>query len=144
MSKRKIVCIACVLIPSITGISAAEGPPLKQIMQGLRDQVLEIADGLLLDDWDQVRLAAAKISDHPPIPEQQLALIVAELGPEMAGFEHFDDTVHELSLSLAVAARESNREQAINDYQRLLNGCFACHDAYKDRVAMALLAEVGH
>jgi hypothetical protein len=98
-----------VLLISIIALSAtAAEPNLKEIMQGLRDDVVEITDGLLTDDFTKVATS-----------------------------------VHDLSLSIAAAADEKDRNKAIADYQRMLRGCFACHAAYKDRVGAVLSAAAG-
>jgi len=121
---------------------AAE-PNLKLIMQGLRDDVVEITDGLLTDDFTRVAQGAVRIANHPRIPAAQIQLVAAELGTEMAAFKQIDTLVHELSLSIAAAAEEKDRARAIADYQRMLSGCFACHAAYKDRVGTVLSAAAG-
>ncbi len=122
------------------GATAAESN-LKEIMQGLRDDSVAVADGLLMDDFNMVAQGADRIANHAQIPPSQVQLVAAELGPEMATFKQFDNTVHDLSLSIAAAARNNDRDQAIADYQRMLNGCFGCHAAYRERVA-AVLSDV--
>ncbi len=117
---------------------AADGPPLKEIMQGLRSDTNAIAEGLFIDDFDQVASAAGNIANHPQIPPDQVQLVAAELAAEMPAFKQFDTLVHDLSLSIAAAAQNSNRDQAITDFHRMLDGCFACHAAYKDRVSAVL------
>lgn len=133
-----------VFLISIIALSAtAAEPNLKLIMQGLRDDVVEITDGLLTDDLTRVAHAAVRIANHPRIPSEQIQLVAAELGTEMATFKQIDTSVHDLSLSIAAAAEEKNRDRAIADYQRMLTGCFACHAAYKDRVGTLLSAAAG-
>jgi hypothetical protein len=134
----KVFLFAMIALPA----TAAE-PNLKEIMQGLRDDVVEITDGLLTDDFTKVAHGAARIANHPRIPAEQVQLVAAELGTEMPTFKQFDNSVHELSLSLATAAEEKNRNKAAAIYQRMLSGCLACHAAYKDRVAAVLSADAG-
>jgi hypothetical protein len=134
-------CLLIVFSISVIALSAtAAEPNLKVIMQGLRDDVVEITDGLLTDDFTKVAHGAVKIANHARIPDDQIQLVAAELGAEMAAFKQIDTSVHELSLSIAVAAEEKDRDRAIADYQRMLSGCLACHAAYKDRVGTALSA----
>ncbi len=124
---------------SFIAVSAsASDTDLKEIMQGLRDDVVEITDGLLTDDFTKVAQAAARIANHARIPPDQIQLVAAELGTEMAAFKQIDTSVHDLSLSIAAAAEDKDRDRAIADYQRMLSGCFACHAAYKDRVGTVL------
>ncbi len=130
-----------VFLISIIAMSAtAAEPNLKLIMQGLRDDVVEITDGLLTDDFARVAQGAVRIANHPRIPPDQIQLVAAELGTEMAAFKQIDTSVHELSLSIAAAAEAKDRARAIADYQRMLSGCLACHVAYKDRVGTVLSA----
>lgn len=133
-----------VLSISMIALSAtAAEPNLKEIMQGLRDDVVEIADGLLTDDFTRVANGADRIANHARIPADQVQLVAAELGTEMAAFKQIDTLVHDLSLSIAAAAKDKDRDRAIADYQRMLSGCFACHAAYKDRVGAVLSAATG-
>ena len=118
--------------------STAASPELKEIMQELRDNAVEIADGLLTDDFQRVARGAAAIANHAQIPPEQVKLVAAALGAEMPAFKQFDITVHDLSLDIAAAAKTEDRERVITSYQRMLDGCFACHGAYKSRVTAAL------
>ncbi len=131
------------LISTIALSATAAETNLKEIMQGLRDDVVEITDGLLTDDFTRVAQGAARIANHPRIPPDQVQLVAAELGTEMAAFKQIDTSVHDLSLSIAAAAEAKDRARAIADYQRMLSGCFACHAAYKDRVETVLSAASG-
>ncbi len=65
--------------------TAADTDP-KEIMQELRDNVVEITDGLLTDDFTKVAEAALRIANHARIPPDQIQLVAAELGTEMAAF----------------------------------------------------------
>jgi hypothetical protein len=141
MHTKSYSCLLIVFSISVIALSAtAAEPNLKVIMQGLRDDVVEITDGLLTDDFTKVAHGAVRIANHARIPDDQIQLVAAELGPEMAAFKQIDTSVHELSLSIADAAEEKDRDRAIADYQRMLSGCLACHAAYKDRVGIALSA----
>jgi hypothetical protein len=127
-----------ILVPSI----ALTGEPttLKEIMQGLRDNLVDISDGLLMDDFEQVARGATAIAKHPAIPAAQVKLVAETLGPEMAAFKQFDTLVHELSLEINAAAEALDREAAVTGFKQMIDGCFACHGAYKDRVATVLSA----
>jgi len=127
---------------ALSAIAATAEPNLKEIMQGLRNDVVAIADGLFTDDLDSVADGAAGIASHARIPAEQVQLVAAELGAEMATFKQLDTSVHDLSLSIAVAAEKGDRDQAFADFQSMLSGCLACHAAYKERVA-AVLNEPG-
>jgi cytochrome c556 len=113
-------------------------PELKEIMQGLRDDVFVIADGMFTDDMDRIAQGAAGIAHHPSIPNEQVQRVAAELGPEMPAFKQFDQQVHELSVSIISAADSQDRDRVSADFQQLINGCLACHTSYKERVANVL------
>jgi len=56
----------------------------------------------------------------------------------MAAFKQMDTLVHDLSLEIDAAARASDRNTVISAYQQMFDGCLACHENYKDRVAAVL------
>ncbi len=138
--QRSFAVLACVFLSSLALANPAQEPDLKTIMQGLRNDTVAMLDGLLTDDFDAVAVAANGIANHPSIPGDQVQLVAFELGPEMPAFKQFDQQVHDLSLSILAAAKEQDRARAIADYQHMLNGCLACHAAYKERVANVLSA----
>jgi cytochrome c1 len=139
ISKKRLIGLASlvfILVPAIA--LTGEATTLKEIMQGLRDNLVDISDGLLTDDFEQVARGAIAIAEHPRIPAAQVQIVAAELGPEMAAFKQLDMQVHDLSLEINVAAKAFDRGAAISGYQRMIEGCFACHHAYKERVAAVL------
>jgi hypothetical protein len=141
MKLKSTLHLAVALIVFSTGLSATSAEPdLKGIMQGLRDDVVALVDGLLTDNFENVARAAERIASHPTIPAEQVQLVAAELGQEMPTFKQFDTSVHDLSLSIAAAAEAKDRERVIADYQNMLANCLACHAAYKERVATVLAA----
>ena len=137
-SKRYSFYAGVAILSALSVTAIAAEPNLKGIMQGLRDDVVAIADGLLIDDLEAVADGAARIANHARIPAEQIQLVAAELGSEMATFKQFDVSVHDLSLSIAAAAEKGDRDRAIADYQSMMTGCLACHAAYKERVAAVL------
>ena len=128
--------VAALLALSVLATSAETD--LTQIMQGLRDDVVVITDGLLNDNLVSVAEGAVRIANHASIPPAQIQLVAADLGAEMPAFKQFDIVVHDLSLSIANAAENGDRDQVIADFQEMLTGCLACHAAYKDRVGVVL------
>ncbi len=139
MNRNWLMAAAClVLILAPTAITAGEATGLKEIMQGLRNNLVDISDGLLTDDFEQVARGATAIAGHPQIPSTQVQLVAAELGSEMAAFKQLDNLVHDLSLEINAAASAFDRGAAISGYQRLIEGCLACHSTYKERVAAVL------
>lgn len=111
---------------------------LKEIMQGLRNDLVNIGDGLLVDDFDLLAGGARGIAEHPKIPPDQVTLVAMELGAEMAAFKQLDTQVHNLAIQAQAAAEASNRDAAFRRYQEITASCLACHAAYKERVAGVL------
>ncbi len=139
MNFRKFFGLACLVSLVSSPVVAADEPvTLKSIMQGLRDNLVEIGDGLLGNDLELVARGALSIAEHPKIPPEQVQLIARELEQEMQAFKTLDLFVHDLALEVHTAATAMDRPAAIHGYQRMIEGCFACHEAYKDRVAAVL------
>ncbi|MBT8090500.1 MAG: hypothetical protein KJO01_09865 [Gammaproteobacteria bacterium] len=138
--QKSIAALACVVLTALALASPAPETDLKKIMQDLRNNTVSMLDALLIDDFAAVAVAANGIAHHPSIPAAQVQLVAKELGPEMLAFKQFDQQVHDLSLSIMAAAKEQDRARAIADYQHMLNGCLACHAAYKERVSKVLSA----
>lgn len=111
---------------------------LKEIMQGLRNDLVKITDGLLVDDFALISEGARGIAEHPSIPANQVKLVAAELGSEMPAFKQLDTEVHKLSLAIDSAANAADLQAVYQSYQAMSEGCLACHAAYKERVARAL------
>lgn len=130
------ITLVLLLVPTVT--LANNTITLQTIMQGLRDNLVEITDGLLNDDLEMVERGASAIAHHPHIPPDQVQLVASELGKEMPAFKQLDTRVHELSVQISTAASNGDRATAISGFGEMVNGCFACHDAYKDRVAAVL------
>ena len=130
--------IALLLLP--TPALTDESTTLQTIMQGLRDNLVEIADGLLADDLELVEHGATRIATHPRIPPEQVQIVARELGEEMPAFKQFDMRVHGLAMEMGAAARAGDKTAAIGKFQGMIDGCFGCHIAYKDRVANVLQA----
>ena len=130
------VTLAILFAPAVA--SSGEAISLKHIMQGLRDDYVRIADGLLTGDLDLVANGASGIADHPKIPPEQVQLVAAELGEEMPAFKQMDTRVHDLSVEIRDAAEAPDRDRALRKFRKMTEACIACHDTYKERVARAL------
>ena len=128
--------LVLLLLPSVA--LAEETTTLQIIMQGLRDNLVEITDGLLTDDFELVERGASAIANHPRIPPEQVKLVAAELGQEMPVFKQFDTRVHDLAVQISSAAKNGDDGAAISAFEDMIDGCFGCHTVYKDRVAGVL------
>jgi len=130
------IILGLLLVP--TTALTDETTTLQTIMQGLRDNLVEISDGLLTDDFELVDHGASAIANHPRIPPAQVQLVAKELGQEMPAFKQLDTRVHDLAVQISAAASSRDRESAISGFGDMIDGCFACHATYKDRVAAVL------
>lgn len=141
MLRRFLQPVGILVTVLIVGSAPAdEQHALKEIMSGLRNSLVEIADGLLTDDFNRIIVGAAAIAEHPQIPASQVRLVAAELGSEMPTFKQLDLAVHDLSIEIGDAAKRSDRNAIISLYLQMTEGCLGCHETYKERVA-AVLAE---
>ena len=136
MQIRALISVVLLWIPTVA--LANEPTTLQKIMLELSENLIEISDGLLTDDLELTAKGAKAIAEHPPIPSEQVLLVAKELGPEMPVFKQFDVHVHNLALEINAFATAGDREAAVTGFHRLVDGCLACHDAYKDRVAAVL------
>lgn len=140
MNRKMLTGWAASLVLIFTSMFAMAGETttLKDIMQELRDNLLEISDGLLTDDFEQIQRGATGIAEHPQIPAAQIKLVAAELGAEMPAFKQIDTLVHNLALEIGVAARGRDNVTAMSAYQRMIEGCLSCHSTFKRRITSAL------
>jgi cytochrome c556 len=136
MQIRALISVALLSIPTL--VLTSEPTTLQQIMQDLSENLVEISDGLLHHDLALTAKGAKAIAEHPQIPPEQVKMVAMELGPEMPAFKQFDVRVHNLALEINAAATAGDRDAAVKGFHRLVDGCLACHDAYKDRVAAVL------
>ena len=133
---RKVVFFIA-LISLAAPVGAAEDN-LKNIMQGLGQNFVQIVEALLVGDRELLVQAAAKIAEHPEIPNYQRALIAEELGEEIAQFAQFDQVVHSLSLGLQEKGLVLTEQELLRNTQEMLTACSSCHAAYKDRLSHIL------
>lgn len=139
MNIRHLIFSSSVLVIALfTTFTTAAEPSLKEIMQDLRDNLVKITDGLLVDDFDLVSQGATGIAQHAPIAVLQATRIANELGSDMVVFKQFDEQVHGLSIAIAESANNKDRDAVIVDYQAMVQGCLSCHAAFKERVAQTL------
>jgi len=136
--KRLIRAVSLMLALAPTVAISGDAPSLKEIMQGLRNNLVEISDGLLTDDFERVIQGATSIAEHPHIAPAQVQLVASALGPEMVAFKQIDNLVHDLAIEISASAGALDRDAAISSYQQMVKGCLDCHRAYKERVTAAL------
>ena len=138
MLKKRLLLATALAVVALPGTAVTSDTTLKTIMQEMRLNFLDISDGFLLDDFEKIAEGALAIAEHPRIPPEQVQRVAGELGAEMPVFKNFDVQVHELSLEIYKAAKERDRAAAVTAYQGMVAACFACHAAYRERVAAVL------
>jgi hypothetical protein len=142
MIAKYVLCVLGLYVTATVAVAQQESATsLKTIMQGLRNDTVVIMDAMLVDDFAAVAEAAGRIADHPRIPPEQVSLVAAELGTEMAAFKQFDTLVHDLSVSLREGAEEGDRVRVQRTFQDMIAGCLGCHSAYRQRVMSVLAGE---
>ena len=142
MNRKRLIRAAGLLLALVPMVAmTADATSLKEIMQGLRDNLIEISDGLLTDDFELIAKGATSISEHPKTSAAEVQLVAQELGPEMAAFKQLDTVVHDLSLDIAIAAKALDRDAVNSSFQRMIDGCFNCHSKYEERIAAVLKPE---
>ncbi|MEE9320930.1 MAG: hypothetical protein V3U76_10825 [Granulosicoccus sp.] len=131
--------VLAVIAGFFTAVSVmADEPDVKEIMESLRDDLVEISDGLLTEDAERVSLAGARIANHAPVPKRERGIIAKELGSEMGKFKQFDELVHELSKSIEQAAKSEDFARMQTHYKEIVSACLECHTAYRERVSASL------
>lgn len=138
MLKKRLILVTALAAIALPGTAVTSDTTLKTIMQEMRLNFLDISDGFLLDDFEKIAEGALAIAEHPRIPPEQVQRVADELGAEMPVFKNFDVQVHELSLEIYKAAKDRDRAAAVTAYQGMVAACFACHAAYRERVAAVL------
>jgi len=76
-TKMRLYVLIAFSVLIMTFAATATQSELIEIMQDLRDDSVEISDGLLSEDFDRVALAASGIANHAQIPPDQIQLVAA-------------------------------------------------------------------
>jgi len=118
--------------------AAAESETLQSLMRELGDRMGQISDGLWREDYPAVAEAAQYIASHPKPPLQQRKKIISALGADAAEFRAADKRVHDDALELVEAARTGQMPPVVARYQRLMDGCVACHTQFRERLRPVL------
>jgi hypothetical protein len=142
MNRKRLVRAASLMLALVPMVAMTDdATSLNEIMQGLRDNLIEISDGLLTDDFELIAKGATSISEQPKILAAEVQLVAQELGPEMAEYKRLDAVVLDLSMDIGIAAKALDRDAVNSSYQRMIEGCFNCHRKYEERVAAVLKPE---
>jgi len=106
----------------------------KETMQGLLINMQGIVEGIMKDDYEQIRGMAEDIAFHSgPSPQRSLA-IAHELGIEVLTFRMFGDSLRQSALELKNAAIRKKPNQVTKYYNEVLKNCMACHSNYRKQL----------
>ena len=111
---------------------------LKHEMRGLLNDSQQISEGIFLQKYQQIELAAARIADHPQASMEIKQKLVKNLGAEMGVFKSFDIKVHNTAVAIAKAAKDKDMKLVVKEYHQLVDGCQSCHGGFKQRVSNIL------
>ena len=110
------------------------GQALLPIMQRLGSEMTALTYALMTDDYATVTRSTAAIAGHAPISATELERIHGVLGPDMAVFEAFDESVHVASASLHEAARARQLGVVVERLGDVQRGCVSCHARFRERL----------
>jgi cytochrome c556 len=137
VQKRRFLCLlfagVCLSTPAM-----AEPPQMRELMGALGERMGEIGEGIWREDFAAIAEAARYIAEHPKPPAAQRKRVISALGDDAPEFRAADKRVHTGSLALVEAAESGQMPAVVERYERLVEGCVACHARFRDRVRQTL------
>jgi cytochrome c556 len=116
------------------GDNNGEDLVLRAIMRDMASDMRKITDGIVLEEWQAIAEAAARIADHrkPPLAERQQ--IMGFLGNEAGKFKSYDNEVHLAAGELSEAAMREDGTAVIDSFAKVQSGCLACHGQFRNTI----------
>lgn len=109
------------LSPKLRGALAAE-------MIALRESMAELTRSLTTGEWDKVAAQARRIRESYIMEQQLSPAELEELHRVLPGeFVFLDERLHHHAEALAEAAEHADAELALFYFQKITEGCVACH-----------------
>jgi len=136
-NKAILVILSAILLVS-GSVLAQDTNRLKLVMNGLLKDTQLLTEGIFLQDFNKIKLAASNIADHPTPGKETMQKVMEHLGTEMPTFKGFDMKVHNTAVLIAKAANENDMIGVVDNYHQLVDGCLSCHNDFKKRVAKVL------
>jgi len=136
MKSITLALLAMVLAPSLA--FAQDSNRLKQVMNGLLKDTQLLTEGIFLEDYKKIELAASNIADHPTPGKETMQKVMKNLGAEMPTFKGFDMKVHNTAVLIAKAANGNDMKAVVSNYHQLVDGCQSCHNQYKQKISTLL------
>jgi len=125
---------------SVQATISAPSNDLKTIMNGLLEDTKLLTEGIFLEDFAKIELAANNIANHPKPSPETLKKVKANLVEEMGVFKGFDMEVHNAALEIAMSASNEDLTRVVSLYHQVIDGCQSCHNQYKNRISKILKA----
>jgi len=135
---KSIALTLLIVIFAPSSVFAQETNRLKLVMNGLLKDTQLLNEGIFLEDYKKIELAAGNIADHPTPGKETMQKVMENLGTEMPTFKGYDMKVHNTAVIIAKAAKENDMKSIVSNYHQLIDGCLSCHNNYKKRVSNIL------
>lgn len=137
--RRALPALAGVLLALFLplGAQAAEGGPMRPIMEDMETNMARIAAGIWRESYGEVAQAASQIADHPMPPLLDRLALLAKLGSGAPRFMDADDAMKASALALKAAAEAGQLEQVLSHQQALQKQCVSCHSWYRTHLKKA-------
>jgi cytochrome c556 len=114
-----------------TAETKTQSVSLKGIMQSLLNDTQKITEGMFLDNFKMIEIAAHGIATHPEVPKATKVKLMKAFGPKMADFKTYDTLVHNAAIEINKAAKEKDMETIFKKYQKMISDCQSCHNKFK-------------
>ena len=114
--------------------SHADARSLHDIMYDLGRHMLALTDGLMVDDADAVKEAAAAMVNHAPIADDDLERIARVLGAQEPAFHAMDEATHHAAMRLHDAADSGRTDEILRRLYELQQTCVACQTQFRERL----------
>lgn len=123
--------------PDLAPADSLETRPLRSLMAELGQDMNRVSEGIWREDYDMIASGAERIAHHPRVPAEERTLIQEILTDRFPQFVALDQTVHRTALELAAAAQARDLPSVLDQADRLVRACVACHAAFRDPVRRA-------
>jgi len=108
---------------------------LKEIMVGLGEDSARVGDGIWVEDFEAISVAAEAIAKHPLVSDAERTSIQGVLGEDMPNFAKGDKAVHDTAMAMSEAAKAQDMALVLARNAQLQSECVACHTNFRDRLA---------
>jgi cytochrome c556 len=104
---------------------------LRQVMQGMGRNMVEIVEAVNHEDWPKAGRAASAIANHPKPPMAERVRVLAFVGADLGKFRGFDEKAEEAAKALQDAASRADGQAVISSFAVLQGSCLGCHQSFR-------------